>query len=72
MFNNRPFGGKTLFENEEYISPNEFRRSMKSKSAQKFLDRQVEKEKLELKKANLEVPQDEVDTVFQDAAAAAQ
>jgi len=67
-----PFGGKTLYENEEYISPNEFRRNMKSKAAQKFLDRQAEKQKTEEKKRTTEVPEDELDTVFQDAAANAQ
>ena len=62
------FGGKTLYENEDYVSPNELRREQKRAGAQRYLDRAAEKRKTAIKKSNLELPEDEVEAVFHDAA----
>eukprot|EP00039_Didymoeca_costata_P000406 m.45433 g.45433 ORF g.45433 m.45433 type:complete len:353 (+) comp10244_c0_seq1:1708-2766(+) len=58
------FGGRTLFENEEYVSPNEYRRMLKAKAAQKYLTRSLEKKATQLKKENIEIQEDEVEQVF--------
>jgi len=60
------FGGKTLFENELYISPNDARREAKAKMAQKFRDRTLAKEKTASRKEGMVLPKDEVDTLFSD------
>jgi ribosome biogenesis protein BRX1 len=68
---NGPFGGKTLFENEEFVSPNEYRRKLKAEGAQKFLDRTAERAQTEARKKTNVMEEAEIDTVFHDAAAAA-
>ena len=66
----RSFGGPTLYENEHYISPNEARRSLKTKVAQKFRDRQQQTAETAQRKDDVEYASDEVDDVFRNANAA--
>lgn len=62
------FGGKTLWENESYVSPNEYRREFKAKAAQKFADRKLSIAKMEQRRVENVLEEDEVDMVFRDAA----
>lgn len=66
------FGGKTLYENENYVSPNEYRREFKAKAAQKFADRKLSEKRQAVKRVESTLEEDEMDRVFHDAAEAAQ
>jgi len=61
------FGGKTLYENDEYISPNEFRREVKNSKAQKYLDRVTEKKHTASKTITNQLPEDETEDVWKQA-----
>jgi ribosome biogenesis protein BRX1 len=61
------FGGPTLYENENYVSPNEARRKAKEAAGQKFRDRRQQQVMTSERKANVVYEKDEVEDVFRDA-----
>eukprot|EP00112_Aurelia_sp_Birch-Aquarium-sp1_P013661 Seg2908.2 transcript_id=Seg2908.2/GoldUCD/mRNA.D3Y31 product="Ribosome biogenesis protein BRX1" protein_id=Seg2908.2/GoldUCD/D3Y31 len=58
------FGGSTIYENPHYVSPNEHRRQLRKQASYKYVNRQVAQEKLEKRRSEMELPIDELDTVF--------
>lgn len=44
------FGGPTLFQNDKYISPNEFRRNMRKKSGTKYMDKVAAQKSLDTRR----------------------
>jgi len=61
------FGGTTLYNNGEYISPNEMRAMVRSKAKNEtFLKRAVAKEDYKKKVSNLDLPASALDDVFKE------
>ncbi|XP_069128291.1 ribosome biogenesis protein BRX1 homolog [Argopecten irradians] len=58
------FGGPTLYENPKYRSPNELRREMHKKFAQKYVSRVQAKKSLEERKPDEPYKRDPTDDVF--------
>ncbi|KDN38505.1 Brix-domain-containing protein [Tilletiaria anomala UBC 951] len=54
------FGGATLFDNPEYVSPNAVRHAMRRKKGEKFTDKVKQQNALEEKRAALQLPEDEL------------
>ncbi|KAL3901745.1 MAG: hypothetical protein SGCHY_000373 [Lobulomycetales sp.] len=60
------FGGRTLYENPNYVSPNTMRRDHKLAKSQRYVNRTESAKMTALKRANAsQLPTDEVDDVFQ-------
>ncbi|KJE90858.1 BXDC2 protein [Capsaspora owczarzaki ATCC 30864] len=55
------FGGATIFENPDYVSPNEIRAAVRAKTQHKYTTKLVAKEAVERRKAGLVLPRDELD-----------
>eukprot|EP00118_Oscarella_pearsei_P006623 m.30205 g.30205 ORF g.30205 m.30205 type:complete len:278 (+) comp31317_c0_seq4:30-863(+) len=58
------FGGPTLFENPQYVSPNEHRRMLKMKAGVKYRDRVDQKILREKRVKESELPEDEIANIF--------
>jgi len=58
------FGGPTLFQNGDYVSPNEVRTKVKIQQSGKFASRLIAKKALGQKKVDNQMPPDELDDVF--------
>lgn len=59
------FGGPTLYQNEHYVSPNEFRRVARKKAGAKYVNRMLAKKSLEERRPDVSYPVDPTDDVFQ-------
>jgi len=59
------FGGPTLYQNGEYISPNEMRSLIRKKAKNEaYLKRSIAKEEYKKKVTAMDLPPDELDDVF--------
>ena len=58
------FGGPTLYQNKEFISPNEVRREMRKQEAEKQANRKQDAKDKAVRRAAIEPPVDELDTMF--------
>jgi len=58
------FGGPTLYQNKEFISPNEVRREIRKQEAQKQIYRKEDSKVKAVRRANIEAPVNELDTMF--------
>lgn len=58
------FVGTTLWENEDYISPNALRAEMKARKGREYIDRQKETEKTREHKKGARMEENEIDAVF--------
>ncbi|CAH1773735.1 unnamed protein product, partial [Owenia fusiformis] len=58
------FGGPTLYQNPHYVSPNEYRRSLKSKSAYKYLDHRQAKDSRKQRTSKTTYNADKTEDVF--------
>jgi ribosome biogenesis protein BRX1 len=58
-----PFGGQTLFQNPDFVSPNEIR-SAQRKQKQGYQERKESKDMRKVRKSEIVVPEDPLDSVF--------
>jgi len=58
------FGGSTIYENPHYVTPNEHRHRVKKMAAQKYVNRQKAYKKLDIRRSEMEIPVNELDTIF--------
>jgi ribosome biogenesis protein BRX1 len=58
------FGGQTLFQNADFVSPNEVRASEKKMKGHVYEDRKNSQSLRKERKSNIEVPDDPLDSVF--------
>ncbi|KAI8787032.1 ribosome biogenesis protein BRX1 [Biomphalaria glabrata] len=58
------FGGATLYQNPYYVSPNEFRRTLRQQKADKYNQRQEAKVSQELRRPEITYNMDPTDEVF--------
>lgn len=58
------FGGVTLYQNPEYVSPNELRALAKKEAGEKYRDRTADKLMTKKVKEDSMLPEDEIDDVF--------
>jgi ribosome biogenesis protein BRX1 len=58
------FCGSTLYENPDFVTPNNVRRALKGKASIKHMKRQNSKAQRDLKLKTSEIAQDPVDTIF--------
>jgi ribosome biogenesis protein BRX1 len=59
------FGGTCLYDNPHYCSPNQHRRLLKRQAGMKFQNRVDAKTALAVRKGTMELPEDELEQVFQ-------
>eukprot|EP00732_Lithocolla_globosa_P005110 Lithocolla_globosa_v1_NODE_5071_length_1309_cov_356.782297.p1 type:complete len:339 gc:universal NODE_5071_length_1309_cov_356.782297:130-1146(+) len=59
------FGGPTLYQNDHYVSPNEVRRQQRAEDSSKYASRKHSEKNAEQRKKDNVLPEDELDTVFQ-------
>jgi len=60
------FGGPVLYENPNFVSPNEIRSLVNKKSSYKYEDRIITEEKRVELREDLQLPDDELDQVFKE------
>jgi ribosome biogenesis protein BRX1 len=58
------FGGQTLFQNPEFVSPNETRAAERRDKGQAYNDRKKSQKKRKERQAQIIVPEDPLDSVF--------
>jgi ribosome biogenesis protein BRX1 len=58
-----PFGGQTLFQNPDFVSPNEIR-SVQRRQKQGYQERKESKDMRKVRKSEIVVPDDPLDDVF--------
>ena len=58
------FGGQSLFQNPEFISPNEIRAMEYKRKGMSYVDRKEAEKKRKIKEAGLVLPEDPLDSVF--------
>ena len=58
------FGGQSLFQNPEFISPNELRAMHYKRKGMAYLDRKEAEKKRKIKESELVLPVDPLDSVF--------
>lgn len=59
------FGGPTLYQNPNFVSPNEYRRILRQQKATKYIDRLSAKKSLEVRRGEQSYATDITDDVFQ-------
>lgn len=60
------FSGRTLFKNEDFVSPNDVRKSLKLAVAHKYVQRQAASDHTEKRKKLSEMPKDDLMTIYED------
>lgn len=58
------FGGQTLFQNPEFVSPNEIRAMQHKRKSSTYVQRKESEKKRKIRKEELVVPEDPLDSVF--------
>ena len=58
------FGGQTLFQNPDFVSPNELRAVQKKRKGQSYENRKESEKKRKIRRAELVLPTDPLDSVF--------
>ena len=58
------FGGQTLFQNPDFVSPNEIRSMHHKRKNTSYVHRKESEKKRKIRKEELVVPEDPLDTVF--------
>lgn len=58
------FGGQTLFQNPEFVSPNEIRAMLHKRKNTTYVQRKESEKKRKVRKEELVVPEDPLDSVF--------
>ena len=58
------FGGQTLYRNPDFVSPNEIRAAERRKKGSSYMDRKDQQKKRKVRKEELVVPEDPLDSVF--------
>ena len=58
------FGGQTLFQNPEFVSPNEIRSMEHKRKSSSYVQRKQSEKKRKIRKEELVVPEDPLDSVF--------
>ena len=58
------FGGQTLFQNPDFVSPNEIRAMQHKRKNNSYVQRKESEKKRKIRKEELVVPEDPLDSVF--------
>lgn len=58
------FGGQTLFQNPDFVSPNEIRAMQNKRKSNTYVQRKESEKKRKIRKEELVVPDDPLDDVF--------
>jgi len=58
------FGGQTLFQNPDFVSPNEIRALERREKGQSYEDRKESQQKRKDRQSQIIVPDDPLDSVF--------
>ena len=58
------FGGQTLYQNPDFVSPNEVRALERRNKGSTYVDRKDQQEKRKVRKEELVLPEDPLDSVF--------
>jgi ribosome biogenesis protein BRX1 len=58
------FGGQTLFQNPEFVSPNEIRSMQNKRKNNSYVQRKDSEKKRKIRKEEMVVPEDPLDSVF--------
>jgi ribosome biogenesis protein BRX1 len=58
------FGGQTLFQNPEFVSPNEIRSREGKRKGQSYVDRKESQSQRKVRQSELVLPEDPLDSVF--------
>jgi ribosome biogenesis protein BRX1 len=58
------FGGQTLFQNPDFVSPNEIRAEEKKRQGRSYTDRKDSQKKRKIRQEELVLPEDPLDSVF--------
>ena len=58
------FGGQTLFQNPDFVSPNEIRAMQHKRKNNTYVQRKESEKKRKIRKDELVVPEDPLDSVF--------
>lgn len=58
------FGGQTLFQNPDFVSPNEIRAMQHKRKNNTYVQRKESEKKRKIRKEELVVPEDPLDSVF--------
>jgi ribosome biogenesis protein BRX1 len=58
------FGGQTLFQNPDFVSPNEIRALQNKRKGSTYLQRKESEKKRKTRNAEIVIPEDPLDSVF--------
>lgn len=58
------FGGQTLYQNPEFVSPNEIRAMEYKRKGNAYADRKESQKRRKIKESELVLPEDPLDSVF--------
>lgn len=58
------FGGQTLYKNPDFVSPNEIRAAERRNKGSAYMDRKNQQKRRKIRKEELVVPEDPLDSVF--------
>jgi len=58
------FGGQTLYQNDQYVSPNATRAAAKREKGNKYAERKISEKKRKLRHDQIVLPEDPLDSVF--------
>jgi ribosome biogenesis protein BRX1 len=58
------FGGQTLFQNPDFVSPNEIRAEQHKRKGQSYVLRKESQKKRKVRESELVLPEDPLDSVF--------
>jgi ribosome biogenesis protein BRX1 len=61
-----PFGGQTLYQNPNYVSPNIERANMKRMKGKVYDDRKEAQQRRKDHKEGIELPEDPLDSIFRE------